>query len=312
MAAEFERHLLLVRQQGWQDVEDWLTIARRVRFVDDSIAVFVVDSSVPAEDLLEQAARKPTLVVSPGPLGLAQPRRGRVLRGRPIAKLQQLHMLASAKVPVPRTTQLRADTQLDPAQWGQWVVEKPADLTQSSQGKGFRLLHPEEVRYRPQEDFPPGHPGRLAPMLVQRFIDTGSPISSWRVLMFLGRPLYSQLMVAPPPNPGDPPQVAMQALSGGTRRFAYDADVIAAATRAAHAFEDIPLLGVDVLREASTGRIYVLEVNAGGNTWHFSSDHLKAERAENGPDFERQRREQLDAFGTAAHALADATRRLAE
>jgi hypothetical protein len=312
MVSEFERHLLLVRQPGWQDVEDWLTIARRVRMTDPSIAVFVVDSSVLAEDLIEAAATKPTLVVSPGPLGVTQPRRGRVLRGRPIAKLQQLHMLATAKVPVPRTALLRPETQLDAATWGQWVVEKPADLTQSSQGKGFRLLQPGEVRYRPQDDFPAGHPGRLAPMLIQRFIDTGSPISSWRVLMFLGRPLYSQLMVGPPPNPDDPPQVAMQALSGGTRRFAYDADIIAAATAAAGAFVDVPLLGVDVLREAGTGRVYVLEVNPGGNTWHFSSDHLKVERAENGPDFERQRREQLDAFGTAAHALADAARRLAE
>jgi hypothetical protein len=132
------------------------------------------------------------------------------------------------------------------------------------------------------------------------------------VLMFLGRPLYSQRMDGPMPKPGDPPQLAMQALAGGTRRFAYDADVIAMATAAAGAFPDIPLLGVDVLREAATGRVYVLEVNPGGNTWHFSSDHLKAERAENGPDFERQRHEQLDAFGSAAHALADATRRLAE
>lgn len=312
MAEAFERHLVLVRQPGWQSIEDWLTIARRVRVVDPSIAVFLVDSGVLAEDLIEQASQKPTLVVSPGPLGVTQPKRGRVLRGRPIAKLQQLHMLAAAKVPVPRTALLRPDTVLDPAQWGQLVVEKPADLTTSSHGKGFRLLPPGAVRFRPQEDFPEGHPGRLAPMLIQRFIDTGTPISSWRVLMFLGRPLYCQRMDGPVPKPGDPPQLAMQALSGGTRRFAYDADVVAAATSAAGAFSDIPLLGVDVLREAASGRVYVLEVNPGGNTWHFSSDHLRAERAENSPEFEAQRREQLDAFGTAAHALADATRRLAE
>jgi hypothetical protein len=33
----------------------------------------------------------------------------------------------------------------------------------------------------------------------------------------------------------------------------------------------IPMLAVDVIREAATGKLYVLECNPGGNTWHFSS-----------------------------------------
>jgi hypothetical protein len=41
--------------------------------------------------------------------------------------------------------------------------------------------------------------------------------------------------------------------------------------------------------------------------WHFSSSFLAGQRAELGPQFERQRRLQLDAFGTAAHVLAERT-----
>lgn len=310
--AEFERHLVLVRQPGWQDIEDWLAIARHVRRLAPTIAVFVLDSAVAADDLIAEAALRPTLVVSPGPVGLALTKRGKVLFGRPIEKLEQLHVLAKAQIPVPRTALLRPETRLDPAQWGEWVVEKPADLATSSHGSGFRLLRSSDVRYRAPSDYPDGHPGRLAPMLIQRFIDTGSPITSWRVLTFLGRPLYCQRMEGPAPKPGDPPQVAMQALAGGTRQFVYDADVVAIATAAAAAFAEVPLLGCDVLRDQRTGRCYVIEVNPGGNTWHFSSDHLRTERAANGPDFERQRREQLDAFGTAAHALVEAVHRLAQ
>lgn len=37
------------------------------------------------------------------------------------------------------------------------------------------------------------------------------------------------------------------------------------------AFPSIPVLGVDMLRDIETGTLYVIEVNAGGFTWHVSS-----------------------------------------
>ena len=74
----------------------------------------------------------------------------------------------------------------------------------------------------------------------------------------------------------------------------------------------MPLKGCDVLRDARTGRVYVLEVNPGGNTWHFSSALLAAHRANNGVEFEAERRSQFDAFSTAAHVLLERTRAEAE
>lgn len=38
------------------------------------------------------------------------------------------------------------------------------------------------------------------------------------------------------------------------------------------AFHDAPLLAIDFLRDAKTGKLWFLECNPGGNTWHFSSD----------------------------------------
>ena len=38
------------------------------------------------------------------------------------------------------------------------------------------------------------------------------------------------------------------------------------------ALPHVPKSGVDIVRDHLTGRLHVLECNAGGNTWHFSSD----------------------------------------
>jgi hypothetical protein len=50
-----------------------------------------------------------------------------------------------------------------------------------------------------------------------------------------------------------------------------DPDVLELARKVHAAFPNIPRLGTDILREAATGKLYVLERNPGGNTWHFSS-----------------------------------------
>jgi hypothetical protein len=41
----------------------------------------------------------------------------------------------------------------------------------------------------------------------------------------------------------------------------------------------MPLLGLNLLRCNATGEVYVLEINAGGNVWHYSSPYAAAHRA---------------------------------
>ena len=36
-------------------------------------------------------------------------------------------------------------------------------------------------------------------------------------------------------------------------------------------FPTLPILGCDVLRRSSDGQLFALEINGGGNCWHFSS-----------------------------------------
>src|SRR2546423_1842840 len=97
---------------------------------------------------------------------------------------------------------------------------------------------------------------------------------------------------------------------GGDVRFRTD---VLATARAAHAaIPDVPPKGCDIIRKAATGRLCVLEVNPGGNTWHFSSRFLADRRATNGVAFESQRLHQFDAFRTAARVLVERVRLEAE
>ena len=43
------------------------------------------------------------------------------------------------------------------------------------------------------------------------------------------------------------------------------------ATNIHSAFPQLPLLGVDILRRVPDGKLFAIELNAGGNVWHFSS-----------------------------------------
>ena len=316
-----DRHLIIVHRRGWQALEDWHAIARRVRRADPGIGVFIVSHDEPRDPLLAQAAQKPSLVVSPGPLESFPIRRGRVYQGRQLGKAQQLRRLAAAGLPVPTTAVLTPDFVADPRMLGPLVVVKPTDVGTSSRGSGIQLMRTERVRYIAPEDYPDGHPGRLGPMLVQRFVDTGSSVAAYRVLTLFGDPLYCQLSeLAVPRVPLDADDAALEsasiAIQAGSalrrRSFVYHADVVWLARKVHAALPEIPLKGIDILREAGTGRLFVLETNPGGNTWHFSSDFLAATRAAEPPELAQQRLSQLDAFGTAALALARLTRAEAE
>lgn len=73
------------------------------------------------------------------------------------------------------------------------------------------------------------------------------------------------------------------------------------------ALPDVPLQGIDVLRENKTGKLYALESNPGGNTWHFSSAFGAILRDEVG-DGRAKMLAQYDALPRAARTLIEATR----
>ena len=138
-----------------------------------------------------------------------------------------------------------------------------------------------------------------------------------------GEPLYCRKGFTLKPRPPlDAPdevllkaQIATNAETGTRKRaqFSNDADVLDLARRAYAAMPAIPLQGVDIIREAASGRLFVLEINAGGNTWHFSSTYME-ERRKSRPAEEQSahpREERIAQFGAwdvAARVLIKKTR----
>src|SRR5262249_25569556 len=94
--------------------------------------------------------------------------------------------------------------------------------------------------------------------------------------------------------------IATQSFREKERQLVKDPDLIALARAAHDAIPEVPLKGCDILRDVDSGALYVLEVNPGGNTWHFSSDHLARVRSVSGAEFERPRARRVAALGDGA------------
>ena len=312
---ETTRNLILAYRPGWQSLADLNAMARHVRDLDRTIGVFILASTLRNSIARKAAARLPSLVVSPGRMPIFVPKRGKVYQGSPIAKFEELRRLHDAGVPVPRTAILTPQLSLNPADWGPFVILKPTDIGSSSHGRGIQLMRTERVRYKAPQDYPADHPGRLGPMFIQQYIDTGEKLRSHRITTLFGEPLMALLHTSDAPRvdlggSDDIIESAPMAIQGaGARHTEFiDAPDAVALARAAHeAIPEVPLKGCDLLRDAATGRLYVIELNCGGNTWHFSSQFLARRRKEHGAEFELRRRQQFDAMRSAARVLVERT-----
>jgi hypothetical protein len=311
-----ERHLILVNRPGWQRVGDFEEIKARIAAKAEDIEVFIATTESRHPVLRKKAAKRPTLVMSPSPLGEFRPERGKVLSGRTIDKAEQLRRLRELGIPVPLSEILTPDTKLDPAVWGPAVLLKPSGYDWTSNGKGIALVPTEKLRYRPPEDYPPHHPGRHTPFLVQSFIDTGPCVSAYRVNTLLGAALYCMHTELLEPRAalgalGDGVESRTLATNAATktprrRRMADDADVLALAKACHEAYPDVPVMGVDILRDVRDGSLHVLELNTASDTWHISSSSYDVDRV--GDISLEMMTGQFGAWDVAADVLIEATR----
>jgi hypothetical protein len=309
-----ERHLVLVHTPGFQDVRDFDSIARKVHELAPDIEVFIASNDIPSSVTRRRAGRLPTLVFSPGELIDFRPVRGRIYAGTAIPKLEQLARFKAAGISVPPSVEITAGVNLLEAVFGSHVVVKPGYST-ASHGHDMTLMRREAVQFRPREAYPEDHPGRYGPMFAQRFIDTGEYVNHHRVLTLFGAPLLAfktGAMVARAPLAA-PDDVLAAVMVKARRRDApiareltRDPDILELARRTYAAIPEAPLQGVDILREAATGRLFVLEANPGGNTWIFSKGDMST-RLQTALGVEHLS-DPFDAFSTAAKVLIERTR----
>jgi hypothetical protein len=312
-----ERNLVLVHQPGRQDRADFETIAKKVQELAGDIEAFVASNEIPSSVTRKKAAQRPALIFSPGILDAFRPLRGKIYAGRPIPKLEQMARFAAAGLPVPAFAELTPDLVLSEQVFGSHVVVKPGHSL-ASHGKDITLMRRAAVRYQPPESYPPGHPGRLGPMYVQQFVDTGELVNHYRVLTLFGAPLLAYKNIASIARP--PLDAAAEILAntavkatrptGARTELVGDPEILKFASRTYAALPEIPLHGVDVIREEKTGKLFVLEVNPGGNTWIFSKP-VSATLLKKTLEMDCLT-DQFDAFTTAARVLIERTRAEAE
>jgi hypothetical protein len=325
------RNLILIHRPGAGYVRDFDEISAKAHVLDPSIVIFLLPSNLKT-DLDDRNWQYPTLTVALSPSFKLPIRRGTVLKNQWVEKLAQQAVFRKHGIPTPPAIPFQFGMTLDPIIFGDFVVLKPMDLEQTSTGNGVQMFRRRRLHKMRFADFPPKHPIHSAKQgyIVQRFVDTGAHPSFFRVQTFLGKAIYAWHSTLVEPRcslDADDSEIERTTIAsqGGekTRKLINHPEIIALAERVHEAFPHIPMLAVDIIREAKTGKLYVLECNPGGNTWHFSSrigEKLRlgfgdAKTNGNEKANEIARRmfiEQFGAFDIVAHRLVAATQQMSQ
>lgn len=302
------RNLVILHTPGNEEVSDWVAVRDLIAARAPDIDARIAGNHLRNPSIEEWQASRPSLVFSACPPWRYIARAGKVYAGKPLSKLEENERLVEAGIPTPTTTRLRRGLVLDPDQWGQYLVFKPAS---GSFGRDVQVVAREE--YEPLiNDFLDTRDGTF---IVQPFIEhtdhRGRP-TTHRVLTLFGKALYairSSWAEARAPLPdvirNDGKVAANDATTPRERELLDDEEIIALGELAAGAVPEIPVLGVDIIRETGTGRLYVLELNSAGTVWHFSSGTARERYA---ASFRKKLYGQFDALNRVAELLVEKTR----
>jgi hypothetical protein len=302
------RNLLIVETAPEQDSSDWLAIKQRIERNAPDIEVRIANNRHRNSATARWQVRRPSLVFSPVRLIDFVPRGGAVYCGRIFGKDEQLRRLSSIGIVTPRTATFSSAGSFDSTEWGEYVVVKPNNL---NSGNGVRLVRTIDLSARYDE---------LTAIaddqfLVEPYIDhseDGYP-TEYRVLSMFGRALYcvrNRWGNKRPPLAeiaADPQGIIAsnnKTMGGHIRSICNDPEIISLGQRAHQAFPECPVIGVDIIRESKSGRLYMLEVNPHGAVWHFSSPFAK----NLDPEYVRERYAQFNALELAADLLIQKTR----
>lgn len=299
-------NLVLVPDTHNHDPQDFHKIAEKIRALCQDVVPYVC---LPRQLSWKKwlYAGRPTLYVATRPLKRLNPLRGCKLGGVKMNKAEQYRRLEENNISTPKWESINASTRLSRQDWGDYVVVKP---NSGRGGRGVKIKKTGRVKgekYYDGEEY-----------IVQAFVYTGTEPVVYRALTLFGKVLYLECSrnsncgheLSGPNKFGEVGGHNIVASArGANRELVRDPMIESFAEKVATiCFPNIPVLGIDVMKDALTGELFVAETNPFGQTWHFSSQIGKSMARDHGLEYEKQ----FGAFDKAAKILIQVARQRAE
>jgi len=311
--AGYKKALIVVHRN--ENADDFQQIARRIRKLDSTICVTMVSDFLTSKMVPDQCLNLPMLVVYLCNPPKTEFKVATKLAVKAMSKIEEYEHFKQHNIPCLPIERFIWGMELDPEVYGDWVVLKPEHI--QSTGKDVNMVPTKEIPNLKLSDFPAEHLIQKDTYYVQQFLKTGNSATFYRALVYLGDILLSYKVEQnnhyPDYKVGLDILLKTSVASNlqGSRKINLvdDDDVRALAIKVALAFPDLPLLGVDIIPDAVTGKLYVLEINAGGNTWAFTAKPSQDLRSILGL---KNMILQYNAWDRAAEALVRKTHELAK
>jgi hypothetical protein len=240
------------------------------------------------------------------------PRWATIWQQLPLNKIEECRVLDSAGFRVPKWTTMSPGSEPDMSQFPEFVVVKPAE---GKNGALVRIIRRSNVRWAclSTRSTLTGTDCASESLIVQEYVHTGPWPISYRVGTVFGEPIYALRVIADrsrPPIEGNPSssrafagRTIVASSKGCSMDCSVPEDVIELGKHVHRAFPMVPVLGIDIVRERGSGRLYVLEANVWGGIFHLTSPIYRRIRREFGIDLQTQ-------FGGATAVARGIARRL--
>lgn len=274
-------NILLVAQPHHVQLADFQRLAETIRATAPDVHAYALWDRPYDMKAPKSVSEHPTMTFCPVPMRYFKPWRGTVFQCHRLHKSQEYRAMEQIGIPVPRWALVTPDHLPDLQNFGPYVVMKP---DWSGKGADVKIMRRNRVRWRPPAtDYTKRLQGDKGDWLVQEFIYTGPQPLSYRVTTLFGEPLWAwQIQADKARRPlryrydfrngeGGGGMSIVSSGKGSAFSLVDEPEMNELARRVHHAFPSIPVLAVDMVRDVDTGQLYVIEVNAGGFTWHVSS-----------------------------------------
>jgi len=290
--------------------DDFLAIAKLIIKKDPELAVVIKSTSYHPDELDPTLSHYPLLNIYLANPPEKLPARGKTLYVKAIDKLEQYQNYSIADVSTPKTIEYEIGQPLNFNDWGEYVFLK--SLNDSFSLNSFLIPTKLILDIKPYFD-------KLKiknKMLLQEFIYTGEYASHYRVLSFLGEPLYCTKISNP--YPLLLPTTLEEVFNNNTTQTSLqnidlqfqlenNEEVLNFSRKVYNVFKEKPLQGIDIVFNDDKKKLFVLEGNQGGNVWTFSLSTSKMRAALGRTALLNQ----FNAFDVACDILIKKTNKLA-